>query len=635
MFWESYNNTSYLLSYNRNTGAYQPLVISGSPIYIENCTTYMSQNLNNSDPSVALYGRAVGVSGTADNTQQPLIRLFRGGTGGVQNSVSANILFGSNTANIDGISNVRFQLSSSPVSGNGWGSSADTTVMTLVGNGNVGIGTTSPSNRFHVHSSSYPNIKLTTDDNYVTAIDFDSTNKTGGKHWRIMSTHQSAGEGQGKFCIQNVTDGVVRMAIQAGGEVGIGTNTPSYKLHVSGDVYANTYRVAGNAAVYWESWGGGWYMVDSAWVRTYNEKNIWSGAGNICTAGRIGVGLADPVTKLHIFESSGTQAGADAGSIILDHDNSGGASSITFRSKVNRSSDYGYIQYQDAISVGVGGESSRLIIGTQNDGDDHIILSPSGSVGVGTNSPIAKLHVAGTGYFTGPGGGGTNGSVLITGSDLWGHSLYVATSQVQKRLAFNHDGGSANIFSYDYGSSVAQNLVLQSPGGNLLIGNTLAIFYPSGGDKFVVHANGSNGNNGYFYYNASNNYGTASDRRIKDNIVAINEETAMSFIETLEPSEFTMVNQTTQMSGFIAQNVLNAAQTDGQRSSVNNWQSFDENDPDSPLLGVSDRPILANLVSAFKKLRKEYLITRQQLDAKTNELDTLKEFLRTKFPGEI
>jgi len=52
---------------------------------------------------------------------------------------------------------------------------------------------------------------------------------------------------------------------------------------------------------------------------------------------------------LNIEEGSGTAAGANSGSIIIDHENAGGASSITFRSRANRGSDYGYIQYQDAL----------------------------------------------------------------------------------------------------------------------------------------------------------------------------------------------------------------------------------------------------------------------------------------------
>ena len=56
----------------------------------------------------------------------------------------------------------------------------------------------------------------------------------------------------------------------------------------------------------------------------------------------------------------------------------GGASSIVFRRKVNQGSDYGYIQYQDTSTVRGTGESAKLIIGTQNDAGDDIILLPSG-----------------------------------------------------------------------------------------------------------------------------------------------------------------------------------------------------------------------------------------------------------------
>ena len=82
---------------------------------------------------------------------------------------------------------------------------------------------------------------------------------------------------------------------------------------------------------------------------------------------------------IHLTEQTGTVANPNAGSLILDHENNGGASSITFRSKANRGSDYGYIQYQDADNINGGGESARLIIGTQNDADDHICIMPSGN----------------------------------------------------------------------------------------------------------------------------------------------------------------------------------------------------------------------------------------------------------------
>lgn len=65
-----------------------------------------------------------------------------------------------------------------------------------------------------------------------------------------------------------------------GGNVGIGNTGPGYKLHVSGDIYANGgwMRVSGNQGLYFESWGGGWFMQDGTWVRAYNGKSIWTSA---------------------------------------------------------------------------------------------------------------------------------------------------------------------------------------------------------------------------------------------------------------------------------------------------------------------------------------------------------------------
>lgn len=80
--------------------------------------------------------------------------------------------------------------------------------------------------------------------------------------------------------------------------VGIGTSAPIYKLHTVGDIYANGgwFRVSGNQGLYWESWGGGFYMSDVTWIRTYTDKNIWTGNGLLGAQGglTIGYGGATP-----------------------------------------------------------------------------------------------------------------------------------------------------------------------------------------------------------------------------------------------------------------------------------------------------------------------------------------------------
>jgi len=173
--------------------------------------------------------------------------------------------------------------------------------------------------------------------------------------------------------------------------------------------------------------------VIRAMVSSKLHLQTGSGAAGITldTSNNVGIGTSNPGAKLHVNEATGTVAGANSGSLILQHGNGGGASSITFPSASNNGSDYGYIQFQDASTVGGAGETNRLIIGTQNDSNDHICLMPSGFVGIGTTSPQAPLHVAGYGnnvfnldyYIVGDGGHDQNTNGVTSGHSIiadWG-----------------------------------------------------------------------------------------------------------------------------------------------------------------------------------------------------------------------
>ena len=41
-------------------------------------------------------------------------------------------------------------------------------------------------------------------------------------------------------------------------------------------------------------------MTDSTWMRTYNQKSIWAGSGNICCSGNMGAGTSSPGHKLDV-----------------------------------------------------------------------------------------------------------------------------------------------------------------------------------------------------------------------------------------------------------------------------------------------------------------------------------------------
>lgn len=80
-------------------------------------------------------------------------------------------------------------------------------------------------------------------------------------------------------------DGVSALSIKAStGKVGINTTNPAYPLDVNGSaIFTKWVRVRGTDGIYFESYGGGWHMQDSTWIRGYNGKSLYMGGGQIRT----------------------------------------------------------------------------------------------------------------------------------------------------------------------------------------------------------------------------------------------------------------------------------------------------------------------------------------------------------------
>lgn len=98
-------------------------------------------------------------------------------------------------------------------------------------------------------------------------------------------------------------NGETRIAIATDGDVGIGTMTPNYKLHVAGDVLAAEawLRTTGATGWYNDDYGGGWFMQNSTYIENYGVKcvkltgpqsyyDLWLAGGGICCEGNTGWG---------------------------------------------------------------------------------------------------------------------------------------------------------------------------------------------------------------------------------------------------------------------------------------------------------------------------------------------------------
>jgi hypothetical protein len=102
---------------------------------------------------------------------------------------------------------------------------APTSSIDISANGDVGVGTASPSGRLHLTSTSTAG----------TSMFFQNTD-TGGKNWRLLSTGTANTGGAGIFGLVNATDDPnnYKVMVTPAGNVGIATSAPTDTLSVNG-----------------------------------------------------------------------------------------------------------------------------------------------------------------------------------------------------------------------------------------------------------------------------------------------------------------------------------------------------------------------------------------------------------------
>ncbi len=165
----------------------------------------------------------------------------------------------------------------------------------------------------------------------------------------------------------------------------------------SGNIYTTNGTLSADRTVTFSTYD---LEMDLTSTGDFNVLDNGTSAFSVHDNGLVAIGNITPVAPLHIYEATGTAASASDGTIVIEHGNSGGESSIVFKSNVDEGSDYGYISYSDDGSGnGSTSQNSLLTIGVENNGSgsnvDDIAILPTGSLGVGTIAPQAKLDVDG------------------------------------------------------------------------------------------------------------------------------------------------------------------------------------------------------------------------------------------------
>lgn len=337
-------------------------------------------------------------------------------------------------------------------------------------NGNVGINTTSPITKFHVKSSTqavgdFQQIIEGFQGGYGAGFSFQSALGTSGvltemaritadgeAAWSSSSTStQVAGL---RFYTNNGGTISEKVRIVANGNMGIGTTTPSRKLHVSGTAQFDNTVYLGSEG-FW-TWNGG--ATNTMNFVAGTSRNLSFGANStydqfyITTVGRVGIGTTNPFSNLEI-------GGASNKGLAIN-------SALNNKAFVSAWQDGAYLginrepatgsfvdvtKMASYISTSGSTTDSRIEFATTNTVNTlpsvRGVFDKDGNFGIGTTSPSYKLDVSSSIRVQQDGF-----AVGVYSQGAWRH-----TGSGGAYMDFNY-GGSASFVSFRNGSSLGEAL---------------------------------------------------------------------------------------------------------------------------------------------------------------------------------
>ena len=394
----------------------------------------------------------------------------------------------------------------------------------LTSSGNVGIGTDNPSEKLVVAG----NIETST---AAGKIGFNVGDSYGDyPHYGLGKSNSASPVNlAGYYGVTIGSAGAERMRITQGGNVGIGTTSPTAPLHVIGTVrMGNTSEGLTFSA---DSGIGNIIGVDTGFAG-YNAIALKASANTgiyLDTADNVGIGTTSPGAKLDVV-------GLVGGDPILKLQRNGVAAYDYF---ISDTGDGAAQLFHRALNNDTG-----FIFQTKSSGGSTInafTLAPSGNVGIGTTSPSYKLHVNGSFYAF--------GTTTLNTTNVYGSMTWFSPGGLM-----NFDvNGNLGIGTVSAGEKLSVDGLVGSTGGLKIIDSygspTISSYYG------VLTTSAS------LYVglpwagldcNASA-FNITSDYRLKENVVKLTG--AIDKLKNLKPVRFNFKNTEKTVNGFIAHEV--------------------------------------------------------------------------------
>ena len=294
---------------------------------------------------------------------------------------------------------------------NGIDDNATSTAITIDSSGNIGIGNTNPAdfsgaggqNLVVGSGSGGEGITIyssTTADGVIGFADGSS----GTDDYRGFLIYKHNGD-----AFQFGTSSTERMRLNSTG-LGIGTSSPSEKLHVVGDILATGGDFKSDANNYL----GFSNDTFARFVINDSEKM------RILSSGNVGIGTSSPDTRLHLQLGSSGATGNTYSTAILESNNPFNVLQFLSPNTANQQIRFGDPQLNGAGIIQYAHNGNFMSFYTSD--AEAMRIASDGDVGIGTSSPLYPLHVNGSALFS--------GTIIATGG----------SDGSDRRASITHDG---------------------------------------------------------------------------------------------------------------------------------------------------------------------------------------------------